>query len=115
MAHFDNQIPNNPDQQFQQDTIGNLEYFVTKVQADNQRLVEQVRVLSEIARQPVHHYAPQNPTSSDLHIPPPPPFNGAPTNLPDFKNKPHNFFSGNPGLYDQDSKKILYTGNLMVG
>ena len=115
MAHFDNQIPDNPDQHFQQDRIGNLEYFVTKVQAGNQRLVEQVRVLSEIARQPVHYYASQNPTFFDLHIPPPLPFNGAATDLPDFKIKLHNFFRGSPGLYDQDSKNLLYSGNFTVG
>ena len=100
MAQIDGPIPKNPAEQFQQDRVGNLEKIVRQVQADNQRLIEQVRVLSEIARQPVHYYAPQNPTSSHLHIPSPAPFTGAATTLPDFKIKLHNFFSGSLGLYD---------------
>ena len=92
MAQFDGPLPENPAEQFQHDRVGNLENFVTQVKADNQRLIEQVRVLSEIARQPVHYYAPQNPTSFDLHIPPPAPFIGAAKTLPDFKIKLHNFF-----------------------
>ena len=115
MAHFDSSFPENPAEQILQDRVCNLENFVTQVQGDNHRLVEQVRLLSEIARQPVHYYAPQNPTSADLHIPPPTPFNGAATTLPDFKIKLHNFFSGSPGLYDTASKQLLYAGNLMAG
>ena len=57
MSQFDGPIPKNPAEQFQQDRVGNLENFVTQVEADNQRLIEQVRVLSEIARQPVHYWA----------------------------------------------------------
>ena len=91
MAQFDSSIPENPAEQILQDRVCNLENCVTQVQGDNHRLVEQVRLLSEIARQPVHYYAPQNPTSADLHIPPPTPFNGAATTLPDFKIKLHNF------------------------
>ena len=115
MAQFDSSIPENPAEQILQDRVCNLENGVTQVQGDNHRLVEQVRLLSEIARQPVHYYAPQNPTSADLHIPPPTPFNGAATTLPDFKIKLHNFFSGSPGLYDTASKQLLYAGNLMAG
>ena len=79
MAHFDSSFPKNPAEQILQDRVCNLENFVTQVQGDNHRVVEQVRLLSEIARQPVHYYAPQNPNSADLHIPPPTPFNGAAT------------------------------------
>ena len=92
--------------------MGNLEYFLTQLQSDNQRLVEEVRVLSDNQRQPIHYYALGNPTVADLHIPPPAPFNGAATTLPDFKIKLHNFFSGSPGLYGTASKQLLYTGNL---
>ena len=115
MAQFDNQMPKNPDQQFQRDRVGNLEYFLTQLQSDNHRLVEEVRVLSDNQRQPIHYYALRNPTAADLHIPPPAPFNGAATALPDFKIKLHNFFSGSLGLYDTASKQLLYTGNLMAG
>ena len=115
MAQFDNQIPKNLDQQFQRDRVGNLEYFFTQLQSDNQRLVEEVWVLSDNQRQPIHSYAPENPTAADLHIPPPAPFNGATTALPDFKIKLHNFLSGSLGLYDTTSKQLLYTGNLMGG
>ena len=92
MAQFDNQMPKNPDQQFQRDRVGNLEYFLTQLQSDNQRLVEEARVLSDNQRQPIHYYAPGNPTTADLHNPPLAPFNGAATTLPDFKIKLHNFF-----------------------
>ena len=71
--------------------------------------------LVKLQDSPVHYYAPQNPTSADLHIPPPTPFNGAPTTLPDFKIKLHNFFSGSPGLHDTTSKQLLYARNLMAG
>ena len=93
MAQFDNQLPKNPDQQFQRDRVGNLEYFLTQLQSDNQRLVEEVRVLSDNQRQPIHYYAPGNPTAADLHIPHPAPFNGAATTLPDFKIKFHKFLA----------------------
>ena len=98
MARFDGPISKNPAERFQKNRVGYLENFVTQVQVNNKRLIEQVRVLSEIARQPVHYYAPQNPTSSDLHIPPLAPFSGAATTLPDFKIKLHNFFSGSLGV-----------------
>ena len=99
MAQFDNQMPENPDQQFQRIRVGNLEYFLTQLQLDNQTLVEEVRVLRDNQRQPIHYYAPGNPTA---------------TALPDFKIKLHNFFSGSPRLYDTASKQLLYTGNLMA-
>ena len=92
MAQFDNQIPKNQDQQFHQDRVGNLEHFFTQLQSDNWRLVEDVRVLGDNQRQPIHYYAPGNFTAADLHIPPPAPFNEAATALPDFKLKLHNFF-----------------------
>ena len=114
MAQFDIQIPKNLDQQFQQDRVGNLEYFFTQFQSDNRRLVEEVRVLSDNQRQPIHYYAPRNPTAADLHILPLAPFNGAATALPDFKIKLCIFFSGSPGLYDTAFKQLLYTGNLMA-
>ena len=106
MAQFDNPIPKNPDQQFQRDRVGNLEYFLTQLQSDKQRLVEEVRVLSDNQRQPIHYYAPGNLTAADLHLPPPALFNGAATALPDFQIKLHNFFSVSPGLYDTALNKF---------
>ena len=49
MAHFDSSFPENPAEQILQDRVCNLENFVTQAQGDNHRLVEQVRLLSEIA------------------------------------------------------------------
>ena len=52
MAHFDTSFPENPAEQILQDRVCNLEIFVTQVQGDNHRLVEQVRLLVKLQDSP---------------------------------------------------------------